>query len=182
MRLPHPVEDRYTHRSRWSVVSEMEPDDVPVPVFGERRPGEVYAERPGAYALIVDEAGRLAVVRNEQGRYFLPGGGIEPGESLELALRREVLEECGRQVDEVQWLCAADEYVQTDEVTRCYLKRASFFVATLHAGPAVAPEDGTELLWLSPAEAMQRLRHPSQAWVVRQFGQAMLLGDGPVAS
>ena len=142
----------------------------------------MYVERPGAYALIADEAGRLAVVRNEHGRYFLPGGGIEPGESLELALRREVLEECGRQVDEVQWLCAADEYVEAREEARCYLKRGTFFVATLHAQPIGEPEAGTELLWLSPAEAARRLRHPSQAWVVRQFGQAMLLGDGPVAS
>src|SRR5262245_3499771 len=109
----------------------MDIDDLPVPCFGERRPDEVYGERPGAYALIADGAGRLAVVRNEHGRYFLPGGGVEPGESLELALRREVLEECGRQVDELQWLCAADEYVQTDEITRCYLKRGTFFVATL---------------------------------------------------
>ena len=163
-------------------------DLAPIRLWASRDGGRSFGVRHTwnhvrhGHALIADEAGRLAVVRNEQGRYFLPGGGIEPGESLELALRREVLEECGRQVDEVQWLCAADEYVQTDEVTRCYLKRASFFVATLHAGPAVAPEDGTEPLWLSPAEAMQRLRHPSQAWVVRQFGQAMLLGDGPVAS
>ncbi len=160
----------------------MEPDEIPVPIFGEPRPGEVYVERPGAYALIADEAGRLAVVRNEHGRYFLPGGGIEPGESLELALRREVLEECGRDVDEVEWLCAADEYVETDAVTRRYLKRGSFFVATLHAQPLVPPEDGTELLWLSPAEARRRLRHPSQAWVVRQFGQLLGWCGEPSAS
>lgn len=163
-------------------MGEMEPDEIPVPVFGKPQSGQVYVERPGAYALIADEAGRLAVIRNEHGRLFLPGGGIEPGESLELALRREVLEECGRQVDELQWLCAADEYVQTDEITRGYLKRGMFFVATLHAQPVVQPEAGTELLWLSPAEAARRLRHPSQAWVVRQFSQAMLLEGGPTAS
>jgi 8-oxo-dGTP diphosphatase len=154
----------------------MEPDEsdeIPVPVFGQCRPGEVYVERPGAYALIADEAGRLAVVRNEHGRHFLPGGGIEPGESLELALRREVVEECGRQVDELQLLCAADEYVEDREDARCYLKRGTFFVATLHVAPVAASEPGTELLWLSPAEAARRLAHPSQSWVVRQYAQVL---------
>jgi 8-oxo-dGTP diphosphatase len=160
----------------------MEPDELPVPIFGQPRPDEIYVERPGAYALIADEDGRVAVVRNEHGRYFLPGGGIEPGESLELALRREVLEECGRHVDEVQWLCAADEYVQTDDVTRCYLKRGAFFAATLHAEPIVPSEEGTELLWLIPAEAVRRLRHPSQSWVVRQFGQLLGWESDPPAS
>ena len=160
----------------------METDETPVPIFGQPRPGEIYVERPGAYALIADETGRVAVIRNEHGRYFLPGGGIEPGESLELALRREVLEECGRHVDEVQWLCAADEYVVTDEVTRCYLKRGTFFAATLHAEPIVPPEEGTELHWLNPADAVRRLRHPSQAWVVRQFGQLIGWESDPRAS
>ena len=146
-----------------------EPDESLVPIFGVCRPGQVYVERPGAYALIADEARRLAVIRNERGRCFLPGGGIEPGESLELALRREVLEECGRQIDELAWLCAADEYVEAPEEARCYLKRGSFYFATLHAQPVVPPEDGTELLWLNPAEANLRLVHPSQAWVVRSF-------------
>lgn len=156
-------------------------DEIPVPVFGQCRPGEVYVERPGAYALISDEAGRLAVVRNVHGRYFLPGGGIELGESLELALRREVLEECGRLVDELQWLCAADEYVEAREEARCYLKRGAFFVATLHAEPVVAPEQGTDLVWLSPAEAVRRLAHPSQAWVVRQYVQVLGWGSRPAS-
>ena len=35
--------------------------------------------------------------------------------------------------------------------------------------PVAPPEEGTELLWLSPAEAEARLVHPSQAWVVRHY-------------
>ena len=73
----------------------MPSDDEPVPVFGEKRPGQIYIDRPSTYAIIADEHGRLAVVGTERGRCFLPGGGIDPGESDEQALRRELREELG---------------------------------------------------------------------------------------
>jgi len=39
----------------------------------------------------------LFLLRSRHGDYKFPGGGIEPGESDEQALRRELLEECGIQ-------------------------------------------------------------------------------------
>lgn len=145
------------------------PDDVPTPIFGDRRPGTIYVDRPSAYAVMADEHGRLAVVRTERGRYFLPGGGIDPGESAEQALRREVWEECGRQVDELVWLCAADEYVEAPDEGLSFLKRGAFFLATLHATSIGVKETGSTLLWLSPAEAARQLAPLSHRWVVRQF-------------
>ncbi len=42
----------------------------------------------------------LALIYSKKhGYYKFPGGGIEPGESKEAALCREVLEECGRRVN-----------------------------------------------------------------------------------
>jgi 8-oxo-dGTP diphosphatase len=51
--------------------------------------------RPSVYA-VVRHGGRLLVVTGRRnGRYFLPGGGVELGERIESALRREVKEETG---------------------------------------------------------------------------------------
>ncbi|MET9232531.1 NUDIX domain-containing protein [Lentzea sp. NPDC003310] len=51
--------------------------------------------------LVHVEAGRLLVVRSRNKKaFYLPGGKIEPGESGEDALRREVREELGVELDD----------------------------------------------------------------------------------
>lgn len=61
--------------------------------------------RPAARAVVVDPEGRILLVRFEfpGGRtlWATPGGGIEPGESPEEAIRRELAEETGLEPAEV---------------------------------------------------------------------------------
>jgi ADP-ribose pyrophosphatase YjhB (NUDIX family) len=51
----------------------------------------------GVFAAIFDESRRILCVKHEYGRklWHLPGGGVEPGESVHEALRRETREETG---------------------------------------------------------------------------------------
>jgi 8-oxo-dGTP diphosphatase len=62
--------------------------------------------RPGARGIILDEDDRILLCRFEFSRqdgaavvWATPGGGVEPGESLLAALRRELDEEVGLVVD-----------------------------------------------------------------------------------
>src|SRR5215475_15141936 len=66
-------------------------------VFGTQVDGHTYHARRAVYAVIRDSDGRVAAVRS-RGNLFLPGGGIEAGESPEHALMREVEEECAQQL------------------------------------------------------------------------------------
>ncbi len=54
--------------------------------------------RPAVYALVLHEDQLLVVDLPSTGKYGLPGGGVELGESMEAALRREVREETGIEV------------------------------------------------------------------------------------
>lgn len=53
--------------------------------------GSVY-KRTAARGVILRE-GKLLMIHTDRGDYKFPGGGVEPGESLEAALRRELLGE-----------------------------------------------------------------------------------------
>ncbi len=58
-------------------------------------PRERLAIRPSVYGLIVHQGALLLMGNRRVGRLSLPGGGIEPGERLTDALRREIREEAG---------------------------------------------------------------------------------------
>ena len=67
--------------------------------------GRQYPERPivGVGAVIVDDRGHVVLIKRRYeplaGRWSLPGGAVELGETLEESVAREMLEETGLRVD-----------------------------------------------------------------------------------
>ena len=62
------------------------------------------AFRPAAYALIVQDGKLLVVESRQTGKLFLPGGGVEKGETMPETLQRELHEETGLEIEIVRFL------------------------------------------------------------------------------
>ena len=55
--------------------------------------------RPAVYAVVVHDSKVLLMTVRQTGKYHLPGGGINVGERIEDALKRELWEEAGIKVE-----------------------------------------------------------------------------------
>jgi 8-oxo-dGTP diphosphatase len=135
--------------------------------FGKRIKGVSYINRPGAYAIIRDGSNAIALVRTQQG-YLLPGGGVEPNEDIEIALKREIMEELGYQSTIEEKVCSAVQYLYS-ETERAYFKKIGHFFKMSLAEKVSEPiEMDHELVWCSSDESLKKLAQEFQAWAVRQ--------------
>jgi 8-oxo-dGTP diphosphatase len=138
-----------------------------VPVFGRRVDGCRYVIRPSAYALARNGDGEFAVVRTPSG-CFLPGGGIEMGESAEQTVEREAKEECGLVLKSRAQVGEAIEIVYSAEERTCFEKRCVFVEADV-VRHETSMEADHELYWIDVGHLLDSLSHESHRWAVRRL-------------
>ena len=132
--------------------------------FGDRLPDRNYRLRPGSYAVVLGEDDQVALLQTVHG-LVLPGGGAEHGESPEATLRREILEECGYELEILKPIGFAIEYVFSQD-EGYFAKECSFFL-TRFDQPVTQPiEHDHELTWRPISEAISKLTFKSQSWAV----------------
>lgn len=99
----------------------------------------------------VNAAGRVLLVRQRSGPFsgawLLPGGGVDGDESLEEALRREMREETGCELDGLRHVAA----YEVDERTQDFKALVHLYRGTAVGEPR--PEDGSAVRWSVPADA-----------------------------
>ncbi len=138
-----------------------------VPSFGVSAGRFPIRDRPSAYGIIPNSAAQLAVVRTDAG-FFLPGGGIEAGESATSAVLREVTEECGLTVVLTTWRAFATEVVCSEAESTEFIKRSTFYEATLVA-PHPSGTGELALEWHSVDAVCTMLAPVSHRWAVREW-------------
>ena len=86
--------------------------------------------RPAVYGLVQHGQEVLLVRGWRNGKYGLPGGGVAPGERLEAALKREVREETGIEVEVGEMLFFKEDFFYYDPGDRAYHSFLFFFHCT----------------------------------------------------
>ncbi len=134
-------------------------------VFGEPKPGVFYHTRKGAY-LIACKAQKIALIRT-QGGYFLPGGGLEAGETHSACILRECVEETGCRVRVGELLCSAEAYVRHERIG--YFHPVQYYYMGSFLEQLCEPlESDHRLVWLACGEAADQMQVEQQGWAVRQ--------------
>jgi 8-oxo-dGTP pyrophosphatase MutT (NUDIX family) len=139
-----------------------------VPVFGVRPERKPCSIRPSAYGIIEDARDRLALVRTVEG-IFLPGGGIESGETAKGAVVREALEECGLIVRVGTWSVRAVRFSYSEPEKTHFEKRCTFFEADVDGARAGGQEPDHELVWIETGLAARSLSDESHGWAVERW-------------
>lgn len=142
------------------------------PVFGTKDPKLDYQKRIGVYAVIPDQSGkRLLILGAPNHALFLPGGEVEPGESDEETIRRELLEEFGVTVTIGEKLGRASEYFYSHHRQTAYDHPATFYACSDLRKVAEPLEDFNTLMLMPIAEAAAQLKRPTHRWGVAQWLQ-----------
>lgn len=138
------------------------------PSFGDKKQHIKYISRPSSYAIIFKEdTSKIAVIQKGK-RYFLPGGGIENGETKESCLHRELLEELGWEIEVQHYIGNAERYFYAEKEDIHYLNDSHFYICSKVPENHVPIEDDYILHWVSSSEAQQLLVHDHQQWAVKQ--------------
>lgn len=119
-------------------------------------PEQVYPE-PTVGALIIKD-GKVLLCKSPKfhGELIVPGGHVEVGETFEQALKREVREETGLEVEAVKMIAFYEAIFPKD-----FHKKKHFiffdFECTVKGGKLkLDGRELTEAVWLAPEEALQR--------------------------
>ena len=125
-----------------------------------------------AGGIVENERGERLMIRRN-GRWDLPKGHVEPGETIEVCAVREILEETGVASEVVASLCATWHAYWFPKTERWELKRTHWFLLRTSACASLVPqtEEGiAEAAWCPPtvfaahlAEAFPTIRRVGEA-------------------
>lgn len=135
-------------------------------IFESRKPDIDYGKRICAYLIAFDNEGRIPVVSVPRG-YFLLGGGVEEGESHMDAIKRECIEEVGRDAYVGDIVCMAERFHYMARFKREMQVVAYFYKGELLDKIAEPSEQNHDLVWLTPDECISQLFLVHQRWAVK---------------
>ena len=127
-----------------------------------------YTHLVSVAAMVTNGKGEILLVNSPWRGWEYPGGLIEPGESFEAALKREVREESGVEI-EITGFVGICKNVERNIVN-------IDFTARYVSGTLTTSEESTEVGWFTPEQAMKLITFP----LTKKRLTNMLSGDPKV--
>ena len=142
---------------------------VGIITFGKKEEGKEYILRPAVYCVMFNSQDKkVAIIQTGDGKYFLPGGGIEDNETHEECLKREALEEMGMDIKVVNYIGSANRYFFSSNEFKYYLSEGYFYICESGKKVSEPTEEDHSLKWIEPSQAINNLFHEHQSWAISE--------------
>ena len=131
---------------------------------------------PTVGALIFDPQGRIFLMRSHKwrGEYVIPGGHIELGERMEEALVREIKEETGLDIFDIEFL-QFQEFIFDDT----FWKKRHFiffdYICKTNSLHVTLNDEAQEYVWIDPDQALSL---PIEPYTQQVIEKALKRGAG----
>ena len=137
--------------------------------IGKKIENKQYYKRPGSYAIIEsDEDNKIAIASDDVDVYFFLGGGIKENETNENALKREVLEETGYSLKNIELFDKISSYCYSK--TNGYMDiEATIYIAKFDTKITEPKEKDHKLMWVEPNEYKDKLFHEYQRYILNKY-------------
>ena len=108
-------------------------------------------------ALISDDAGRVLMIRTNKwsNLWGIPGGKIKFGETSEAALRREIMEETGLEIERIEFVMVQDCIASREFYREAHFLLLNYTCRTTSGTKVVLNEEAQEFRWLPLDEAFK---------------------------
>ena len=115
---------------------------------------QVFPE-PTVGALIIDKEGKILLARSHKwfDRYTLPGGHIEVGESIVDAVKREVKEEVGLDVEVVEMLLVQEAIFAPEFYKKKHFIFIDFYCRSKDQQVSLDQDEIQDYIWVYPGAA-----------------------------
>ena len=132
--------------------------------------GEQVFPEPTVGALIFNDDGKMLLVRSHKwkGKWVMPGGHIELGETAITALRREIKEETNLDIDDIRFVCL-QEFIFDD----AFWKKKHFifmdYACKAKPGEVALDSVGQEFTWVTLKESLDMPVDPYTKHTIEEF-------------